>query len=121
MLEWFESQKQREIGPWREFQQELLDEGLGLSATLFPYVIFRWVRRHETGIGYSEHFQCWEYKMADIFEAELSTEQQQALRAAARRHPKELGLFTAEQIRNRGVTTEKQCDSVAETGPWLLD
>lgn len=118
-LAWFNSCKDREVGPWREFHCELIDTGL-LSRERFPFVMFRWLRQHFTGFEFSEFFQCREVKVADVFEAELTPEQQADLRQAVANRPDRLCLANADRIRHRGVTTDSPNDNIAETAVWLL-
>lgn len=118
-LAWFETRTQREVGPWREFYQELVEPDL-LPRDRFSFVMFRWLRRHNTGFQFSEYFQCFEVKVAEIFQAELTPEQEDAIRQAVSERPGQLCLAEATTIRRRGVTRKAPQDSIAETAGWLL-
>lgn len=119
-LEWFDSRKQREVGPWREFFHELVEAG-PLSQEDFPFVTFRWLGRHTTGFEFSEHFQCDEVKVAEIFEAQLTAKQKGAIRRAVEDHAEQLCLADEELIRRRGVREDHHFDhNIAETAGWLL-
>lgn len=119
-LHWFESGEDREIGPWREFYHELVESKI-LPVKEFRFALFRWVRRHATGIQFSQHFQCFEMKIADVFEILLTTDQSQALREAVAQNPTVVCLADDASIRSRGVTKDRHSADIAETAEWILD
>lgn len=73
-IRWFATKKHREVDPWREFYEELVRPGI-LSQENFPHIQYRYVKQH-TQLKYSEHHKVTEYKVAEIYELQLSTEAQ---------------------------------------------
>lgn len=67
VINWFYSQKDREVSPHREFIEELIDTGI-LSRDTFHKVDFAFIKHVNNGIEYSEHFKCNELKLFEIFE-----------------------------------------------------
>jgi len=118
-VDWYNQGRGRERGCWREFYQELIESGL-VDGTHFPYLLFGWVRRHDTGVQYSRFFSCYEYKIAEIFEPQLTPAQIDALRAAVAMHPDKLRFFSPEDLTSRGVTRDDPSAKVAETAELLI-
>lgn len=77
-LKWFAEGRNREVDPWREFYEELVRPGI-LPAGVFPYVQYKHLGAHRTGIQFSEKFQKCELLLADIFELLPSVAQKEAL------------------------------------------
>lgn len=65
-LKWFFSKKERELDPWREFYEELVDTGI-LSATNFKYIHYELVGQHFEPIHYDTRFRIDTFKYADIY------------------------------------------------------
>lgn len=61
-LKWFESRKNREIDPWREFYEELIEPEL-LPSDLFKHVKYVFVGRHIEGILPSSVFRLMNFDM----------------------------------------------------------
>lgn len=74
-LNWFDSKKNRETDPWREFQEELIADGL-ISSTAFPYIQYNLCYSNRSGIQRSEKFPIDELLHADIFELKFSNKNQ---------------------------------------------
>lgn len=96
-LKWFESRKNREIDPNREFYEELIEPNL-LPADKFKQLKYVFIGKHEEGILASSVFPIDEYRYADIFELRLDTDEQR--KAIQDLKQKEKILFvTPEEIR----------------------
>ena len=78
VLNWFESQKERETDPKREFKEELLDTKI-LSQEVFSQFHQKQIRRYSTDIQWSDFFGCYEILVYDVFELLPSQEQKTAL------------------------------------------
>ena len=99
-IRWFAKKKYREVDPWREFYEELVKPGI-LSQENFPHIQYRHVKQHAE-LKYSEHHKITEYKVADIYELQLSTEsQKQEIRQLMQAGYKDVVFVTAEEIKNR--------------------
>jgi hypothetical protein len=77
-LKWFGKGTNREADPWREFYEELVRPGI-LPNGVFPYVQYKHLGAHRTGIQFSEKFNKCELLLADIFELLPNKEQKEAL------------------------------------------
>jgi len=99
-IRWFAKKKYREIDPWREFYEELVKPGT-LSQENFPHIQYRYVRQH-TQLKYSQHHKVTEYKVADIYELQLSTEaQKQEIRQLMQAGHQDIVFATAEEVKKR--------------------
>lgn len=67
VLNWFESSKEREMDPRREFKEEVLDTGI-LDPQVFQHFDARHIRRFSKTLSWSDHFSCHEILTYDIFE-----------------------------------------------------
>ncbi|KAB1922951.1 hypothetical protein F8280_17595 [Micromonospora noduli] len=117
---WFESGESRETSPWREFWEELVDEGL-VSADAFPWIFERKIRRHVARLRYSKFAQSAEIFVADIYELEATPRQAKELeRLRDSGHPSVIWV-DAEQIRRRGVVPGKRQEyEIGEPAEWVL-
>jgi hypothetical protein len=73
-INWFAKKKNREVDPWREFYEELLNTGV-LTLDNFPHIQYRFVRQHRE-LKYSKHHKILEYRVADIYELQFTSEKQ---------------------------------------------
>jgi hypothetical protein len=120
LIRWFDSGRDRETGPWREFQEELLASGL-VDPTDFPYLVHAYIRRHIEPLRWSDYAQSYELLIADIFELIPQGRQSDALSQAALRHPDKLRCVSAEQILRRGAVPGQNFESpIAATAAWTL-
>jgi hypothetical protein len=74
-LKWFESRKNRELDPWREFYEELVEPGL-LPTSVFKHVKYVFVGKHTEGILPSPVFPIDEFRYAEIYELRPETDAQ---------------------------------------------
>ena len=119
-LDWYESGLGREQSPWREFWEELVRPGY-LDGDLFPHARFGFLRRHSNGIRWSNHANCYECMIAEIFELHPNSNQRAALESLRKSPPENLCWTTAEQIRSNGITPKEQTHAnIAEHAEWIL-
>lgn len=78
VLNWFDSQNERETDPKREFKEELLDTKI-LSQKIFSHFNHKHIRRYSTEIQWSDFFGCYEILVYDVFELLPNEDQQRAL------------------------------------------
>ncbi|MFI7604817.1 hypothetical protein ACIBTV_06815 [Micromonospora sp. NPDC049366] len=117
---WFESGESRETSPWREFWEELVDEGV-VSADAFPWIFERRIRRHVTPMRYSTFAQSREILVADIYELEATPEQVKELELLRSSGNPSTIWADADQIRRRGVVPgKKQEYEIGEPAEWVL-
>lgn len=78
VLNWFETDKERETDPRREFKEELLDTGI-LNPQIFQHFNHKHIRRYSKILFWSDYFSCYEILTYDIFELIPNEEQKNAL------------------------------------------
>lgn len=116
-MEWFDSMRDREYDPYREFCEELLETKL-LPVDLFGRLKYRKVKVHNDGVLYSRYMKCNELVYADIFDLELSDEQKSLIREAVNQNPDVLCLASAEEMMSQCYNgIEKNVGNNAE---WLI-
>nr|WP_315240198.1 hypothetical protein [uncultured Flavobacterium sp.] len=100
-FKWFESRKNREIDPWREFFEELIEPGI-LPENLFKHIKYAYIGKHEEGILMTADYPIEQFRYADIFELRLETDaQKEAIKSLVNNN--EIAFVTADEIR-RGCT-----------------
>ncbi|GGB64318.1 hypothetical protein GCM10007424_00230 [Flavobacterium suaedae] len=96
-LKWFDSRKDREIDPFREFCEELIQPGI-LPMKLFPHIKYSYVGKHQEGILRTDDYPVDQFRHADIFELRIESEaQKQAILDLAKHE--EIIFATAEEIK----------------------
>lgn len=118
-LNWYDSGKERENSNFREFCEELLEPGI-LSKEVFPYINTRHIKRHQTDIRYSNHFQCPEILIAEIYELIPNEEQEQKLRELMNKDRDKYIWVNEETILKRGVTDQNFEAHISETSEWII-
>lgn len=79
-LDWFQTQKNREISHWREFYEELIKTKF-LKIEDFPHFEYRFAGNLLTPIKFSTKWtDCLEILSYDIYDIKLSTEQEEILK-----------------------------------------
>ncbi|TDD78546.1 SMODS-associated NUDIX domain-containing protein [Flavobacterium caseinilyticum] len=96
-FKWFENRKNREIDPWREFYEELIEPGF-LPEKLFKHIKYAYVGKHEEGVLRTEDYPIEQFRYADIFELRLETDaQKEAIKSLVNND--NIAFVTAEEIR----------------------
>lgn len=78
VMNWFESNQERETSPNREFNEELLDTGI-LNPDIFRNIEYKHIRRYSKNLIWSDFFSCYEVLIFDVFELLPNDSQKQAL------------------------------------------
>lgn len=97
-LQWFESRKNREMDPYREFCEELLESNL-LPKETFKHIKYVFLGKHVEGVLKSPVYPVDELRYADIFE--LRTENDEQIKAinALKKATNEILFATPDEIR----------------------
>lgn len=98
-LKWFESRKNREIDPWREFYEELIEPGL-LPSDLFKHVKYNYIGKHTEGIIESPVFPIDEFRYAEIYELRPETDSQKAAISNLINYDDQIIFASPDEIRN---------------------
>lgn len=96
-LKWFESRKNRELDPYREFCEELIKPGL-LPEQTFRYIKYIYVGKHIEGVLKSPVYPTDELRYADIFELRPDNDVQRDAIAALKNNETEILFATPEEI-----------------------
>lgn len=102
-FKWFDSRKNREIDPWREFFEELIEPGL-LPASAFTHIKYAYVGCHQEGILRNQDYPIDQFRHADIFELRLENDAQRNAIKALEANPN-IAFVTAEEIQ-KGATKD---------------
>lgn len=120
-MRWFESGTDREVGPWREFQEELIATGI-LPAETFRTASSRFVARTIRPLRYSPRAAAYELLVADIFELAPTDEQEECLRRMRDAGHQEVLWATESQIRRQGAVPGKnQSVEIGAHAEWVID
>jgi hypothetical protein len=105
-LKWFDSRKDRELDPWREFFEEMIAPG-HVKEAVFRHIKYVFIRKHEEYVSPSPVYNIDEFRYADIFELRLETdEQKNAIKSLVGKND-EVFFATADEIR-KGATNSGQ-------------
>jgi hypothetical protein len=120
VLRWFDESRDRECNPWREFFEELVAPGL-LSHAVFPHAQFRYVKRDERRVRWTEELKTYEILVFDVFELVPTPEQEAELRRLMAA-PGLDHVFAAEgRLRQRGFQPNAEpSERIAPTAEWML-
>lgn len=103
-LKWFESRKNREIDPLREFYEELVAPGY-LDSEVFKHIKYVFVSKHEEGPLPASAFPVDEYRYAEIYDLRLETDEQKKAIPQLKKLQNEILFATPEEIKN-GVSKD---------------
>lgn len=119
-VRWFESGKDRETSPWREFYEELVATGI-LSHADFPYIHHNFVRREIRPLRYSDYAQSRELLIADIYDLLPTPAQVDALRETVNDTSDLVCWVSSNEIMRLGATPGfGQRMQISETARWTL-
>ncbi len=99
-LKWFESRKNREMDPYREFCEELLEPGL-LPKDAFKHIKYVFIGKHIEGVLKSPVYPDDELRYADIFEFRPENDIQKKAISDLQNHKTEILFATPEEIKKR--------------------
>lgn len=97
LIDWYESRKDREINEWREFYEELVATKI-FDKKIFPYIHYKFLKSEYTPIKYSEHFNCYEMLIYEIFEFLPNEGQKEYLRVLLERSNDDRLLWAEENL-----------------------
>jgi hypothetical protein len=126
LLAWFDSQKDREIFPWREVYEELISPGL-LDGAAFAYFDCSFVGRCHLPFRLDRYSGMRQLIVADVYRMHPSDEQRNALRELRERvlagNELRVMFATSEQIRRGGEVDQVSATTfdIPETAKWLVD
>jgi SMODS-associated NUDIX domain/Patatin-like phospholipase len=122
-IKWYLEGTGRETSPWREFYEELLEPGI-FSPDNFRTPAFDRIGTRVEGVRWSEHFQCYEVLIAELFSLVPTHKQGVELEAlcVGTTRP-DLIWASPATIRARGYeeSTKTQANRISEHSTWLLD
>jgi hypothetical protein len=102
-FKWFDSRENREIDPWREFCEELVESGL-VPADAFKHIKYTYIGKHQEGILCNEDYPIDQFRHADIFELRLENDAQKNAISALKNNPN-IAFVTPEEI-SKGATND---------------
>ena len=119
LLSWFESRQNREVAPWREFQEELIKTGI-VKAELFPSIATRYCSTHRVGPRWSPHFRTWEVLIFEVYELLPDAQQEAALRALGQSRDRRFCFASSDAISRLGANPrDPEAIPIAETAKWM--
>jgi hypothetical protein len=117
-LRWFEREEDRELSPWREFYEEMIQPG-HLPAANFPYIHYRYLGRHWTYPRWSSERGRFEMFVADIYDLVPTPKQREDI--ASLQESEDLRWVSEQEIRSRGVVDNQQpVPNISERTIWTL-
>ena len=99
-LKWFESHKNREMDPCREFYEELIEPGF-LPKELFKHIKYVFIDKHIEGVLKSPVYPLDELRYADIFELRIENDAQKQAIIDLAKYEKEIISATPDEINKR--------------------
>lgn len=120
-LDWFKSQKNREISHWREFYEELIKTNI-LNINDFPHFEYRYAGTLLTPIKESEKWKdCLEILSYDIFDLVPSSEQEEILRKTQKETSKDFIWLDEYIILNNGVINKDEEIKIGQHTKWTIE
>lgn len=117
VMNWFESQKERESNPNREFNEELIDTGI-LDSNIFRNINYKHIRRYSENLTWSKFFKCYEVLIFDVFELlpdEIQSEFLIDLSRESFSHSKDFAIVECDDIEQlRFMENGKQIARIGE-------
>jgi hypothetical protein len=97
-LEWFFRAENREIDPWREFYEELVEPGI-LPQCTFGYIHYDLIAQHFENIHYDKFFRIDTFKYADIYKPKyVNAEQEKEMRGLCCKQSNDYIWVTEQEI-----------------------
>ncbi|MBK1439973.1 hypothetical protein JHJ32_08255 [Parapedobacter sp. ISTM3] len=98
-LRWFESRKNREMDPTREFREELIDANL-LPEGIFRHIKYVFIGKHVEGVLKSPIYPTDELRYADIYELRTENDAQKHAILDLINRNESIYFATPDEIRN---------------------
>ena len=89
VIKWFKEGREREVGAYREFAEELLETGI-LDQHVFQTIEYRHLKRVSKHLRFSKYHNCHEILIYDIMELLPNEEQKNSLLHLAADNPVDL-------------------------------
>lgn len=105
-LKWFESRKNREMDPYREFYEELIAPGF-LSKDTFKHIKYVFIGKHIEGVLKSPVYPQDELRYAEIFELRLENDAQKQAITDLSNKSDEILFATPDEIHKRASNNGK--------------
>lgn len=122
-IQWYLEGRGRETSPWREFNEELIETGV-LNAENFRAPAFDYIGRRIEGIRWTQHFQCYEVLIAEIFALVPTLKQAEELKVL-RDRSNTPGVMWASPALIRALgydaVSQRQLSRISDHSSWLLD
>lgn len=122
-VQWYLKGRGRESSPWREFNEELVESGI-LSSENFRAPAFDYIGRRVEGIRWTNHFQCFEVLIAEVFELVPTLKQIEELNALRGRSDLPRVMWASPAlIRALGfdAASQRQLTRISDHSSWILD
>lgn len=122
-VQWYLKGHGRESSPWREFNEELI-EGNILSFENFRVPAFDYIGRRAEGIRWTDHFQCFEVLIAEVFKLVPTLEQIKELNTLYNRSDLSTVMWASPAlIRALGYDeiSQRQLTRISDHSSWILD
>lgn len=120
---WYLEGRGRETSPWREFNEELIETSV-LSPDNFRAPAFDYIGRRVEGIRWTNHFQCFEVLIAEVFALVPTLKQVEELNSLRDRNDMP-GVMWASPALIRALgydaASQHQLTRISEHSSWLLD
>lgn len=119
-LKWFDSAKDREVSPWREFCEELLVTKI-LPISKFYYIFYNYIGRKYTPVRYVDYIGGFEIIIAEIYELVPNEEQLKELENISKKESDDYIFAEENLILNLGVVPREKFEGhIAPTAKWII-
>ncbi|MCJ8290390.1 MAG: hypothetical protein HRT58_12055 [Crocinitomicaceae bacterium] len=120
-LDWFKSQKNREISHWREFFEELIKTNI-LKIEDFPHFEYRYAGTLLTPIKKSKKWKdCLEILSYDVFDLIPTKEQELILMKTQSEEINEIKWLDESIILNNGVINKDEEVEIGQHAKWTIE
>lgn len=120
-LDWFKTQKNREVSHWREFYEELIRPGV-LKIEDFPHFEYRYAGNLLTPIKKSEKWRnCFEILSYDVYDIIPSGEQERILMKTQSDDIKEIIWLDESIILNNGIINKEEEVKLGQHTKWSIE
>jgi len=120
-LDWFKSQKNREISHWREFFEELINTGV-LKIKDFPHFEYRYANTLVTPIKKSEKWKnCYELLSYDVFDLIPNSWQEDILKKTQSKSIDAIKWLDGSVILNNGIINKDEEINLGQHTKWTIE
>lgn len=122
-LQWFDKKKNREVGHWREFYEELIERDV-LSSEEFATINYEFVKSVQTPLKKSPNLKCWEILQYDVLELIPTPTQEkilQKLRAKGDTDYVKWASYNLIQNDGHDPNTKKERYRIGEHTKWVVN